>query len=85
MNVLEVQKYFLDAKYLSDITFSHNDYLLNTLLHLVPKKLYVHLVEHTIDEFLNTLILIFENRVELCTDCHICELYQHATKSELKK
>ena len=64
-----------DAKYLSDISFSKNDYILNTLLNLLPKKIYVHLVEHDIDEFLNTLILIFENRIELCTDCNICSLY----------
>lgn len=66
-----------DAKYLSDISFSKNDYILNTLLNLLPKKIYVHLVEHAVDEFLNTLILIFEKRIELCTDCNICRLYEN--------
>lgn len=69
-----------DAKYLSDISFSKNDYILNTLLNLLPKKIYVHLVEHAIDEFLNTLILIFEKRIELCSDCNICSLYENHSK-----
>ena len=77
MNQIDIKDYFLDGKYLSDISFSNNDYLLNTLLNLLPKKLYIHLIEQTIDEFLNTLILIFEKRTELCTDCHICQLYKH--------
>ena len=69
-----------DAKYLSDISFSKNDYILNTLLNLLPKKIYVHLVEHAIDEFLSTLISIFEKRIELCTDCNICRLYENHSK-----
>lgn len=68
---------FYEAKYLSDISFSKNDYVLNTLLNLLPKKIYIHLVEHSIDDFLNTLVLIFENRVEICTDCNICSLYEN--------
>ncbi len=80
MNVIDVQDYFLEAKYLSDITFSDNDYLLNALLNLLPQKLYIHLIEPSVDEFLNTLILIFEKRVEICTDCQICHLYQHSKK-----
>ncbi len=65
------------AKYLSDITFSQNDYILNTLLTLLPKKIYLHLIDHNIDEFVNTLILIFEKKIELCTDCNICHLYKN--------
>ncbi len=85
MNQIDIQEYFFDAKYLSDITFSNNDYLLNALLNLLPKKLYIHLIENSIDEFLNTLILIFENHIDLCTDCTICQLYRHTSnKSELK-
>ena len=30
----------------------------------------------SIDEFVNTLQLVFENRVSLCTDCNICNLYK---------
>ena len=64
------------AKYLSDITFSSNDYILNSLLTLLPKRIYIHLVDSYIDEFINTLQLVFENRVKLCTDCNICQLYK---------
>ncbi len=80
LNLIDIQEYFLDAKYLSDITFSSNDYLLNSLLNLLPKKLYIHLIEHSLDEFINTLILIFEKRAELCTDCPICNLYKNTSK-----
>lgn len=55
------------AKYLSDISFSSNDYALNTLLNLLPKKIFIHLADNQIDEFINTIKLIFENRVQLCT------------------
>ena len=64
------------AKYLSDITFSSNDYALNTLLNLLPKKIYIHLVNNCIDEFINTIQLVFENRVHLCNNCDICEIYK---------
>jgi hypothetical protein len=58
----------LNAKYLSDITFSDCDIALNTLLNLIPKKIYLHLIDNKIDEFITTLKLIFENRIVLCTD-----------------
>lgn len=74
---ISIKESVLDAKYLSDISFSNNDYLLNSLLTLLPKKIYIHLVENTIDEFLNTLILIFDKKIDLCTDCNICNLYKH--------
>lgn len=50
------------AMYVSDISFSSNDYALNTLLTLIPKKLIIH-TEKEEDEFVNTLKLIFANRV----------------------
>ena len=50
------------AKYLSDISFSNNDFILNTLLSVLPKKIYLHLVDNAIDEFANTLLLIFEKK-----------------------
>ena len=65
-----------DTKFLSDITFSKNDYILNTILSLIPNKIYIHLIDNNIDEFINTLLLIFENKVEICTDCNICNLYK---------
>lgn len=54
------------AKYLSDISFSSNDYALNSLLNLLPKKIYIHLDGNYIDEFVNTIQLVFENRVTIC-------------------
>lgn len=75
-NPIEVDDDIFKAKYLSDITFSANDYILNSLLTLLPKKIYLHLVDSYMDEFIHTLQLVFENRVHLCTDCNICQLYK---------
>lgn len=71
----------IKAKYLSDITFSSNDYALNTLLNLLPSRLEVHLIDPE-DEFIRTLESVFEDRVHLCRDCSICTTYkrfQHVT------
>ncbi len=75
-NLIVVSDDIFKAKILSDITFSSNDYILNSLLTLLPKKIYIHLVDNYVDEFINTLQLVFENRVHLCTDCNICQLYK---------
>ncbi|MCI8759585.1 MAG: hypothetical protein HFJ34_00380 [Clostridia bacterium] len=75
-NLIVVNDDIFKAKYLSDITFSTNDYILNTLLTLLPKKIYIHLVDDYMDEFINTLQLVFENKVNLCSDCNICQLYK---------
>ncbi len=77
--IINISHHNLNAKYLSDISFSANDYTLNTLLTLLPKEIYIHLIDDYIDDFINTLITIFENRVHLCTDCNICNLYRHST------
>ena len=66
----------LNSKFLSDITFSSNDYTLNTLLTLLPQKIYIHLIDDIQDEFINTLKLIFDDRIFLCDDCNICKLYK---------
>lgn len=76
-NVINISDDILKAKYLSDITFSSNDYALNSLLTLIPKKIYIHLIDNCIDEFIHTLGLIFENKVEICTDCNICKVYKN--------
>ena len=76
-NVIDVSDDVFKAKYLSDISFSSNDYALNSLLTLIPKKIYIHLIDNCIDEFIHTLSLIFENRVEICTDCDICKIYKN--------
>ncbi len=75
-NIVSTVDHIFDAQYLSDITFSSNDYCLNTLLNLLPKKLYIHLVDNFEDEFITTLKLIFENRVSICNDCDICRVYR---------
>ena len=75
-NLIVVNDDIFKAKILSDITFSSNDYILNSLLTLLPKKIYIHLVDNYKDEFINTLQLVFENKVNLCTECNICQLYK---------
>lgn len=76
-NIINVSDDVFKAKYLSDISFSSNDYALNSLLTLIPKKIYIHLIDNCIDEFIHTLSLIFESRVEICTDCNICKIYKN--------
>ncbi len=72
------------AKFLSDISFSTNDYTLNSLLNLLPSKIYIHLIDNCIDEFIKTLCLIFEQKVSICTECNICALYRKNSE-QLKK
>lgn len=76
-NIIKVDENMFNAKYLSDITFSSSDYALNTLLTLIPKKIYIHLIDNKIDEFITTLKLIFEDKVVYCTDCSICKMYKN--------
>lgn len=83
--VINISDDIFKAKYLSDITFSSNDYALNGLLSLLPKKIYIHLIDNCIDEFIHTLALIFEGRVDICTDCNICNLYKNYTKKAFIK
>ena len=79
-NIIPLDDSVYQAKYLSDISFSQNDYILNTLLTILPKKIYLHLIDNNIDEFANTLLLIFEKKIEICSDCDICI----TTKTDLK-
>ena len=83
-NIINVSDDIFKAKYLSDISFSFNDYTLNSLLTLVPKNIYIHLIDDYEDEFINTLKLIFEKRVHLCNDCNLCKLYKTFDKTSLK-
>lgn len=80
--IISVSNNSFKAKYLSDITFSSNDYTLNSLLTLLPQKIYIHLVDYCVDEFITTLQAIFENRVQICTDCNICNLYKNSSKTK---
>ena len=82
-NIIDISDDISKIKYLSDISFSTNDYILNTLLNLLPKEIYVHITQNCIDEFINTLSLIFENRLKICNDCNICRLYRK--NANLKK
>lgn len=84
-NLILNSEEIFNAKYLSDISFSSNDYTLNSLLNLLPKKIYIHLIDNQIDEFINTLQLIFENRVSICLNCEICNLYRYHKKTFTKK
>jgi len=74
-NVISIDDNILDAKYLSDITFSSNDYALNTLLKILPEKILLHIIDEE-DEFINTLKLIFENNINTCNHCSICTAYK---------
>lgn len=65
-----------NAKYLSDISFSSCDIVLNALLNMLPKRIYIHLTNVEDDEFINTLKLIFDSRVQICNDCDICRIYK---------
>lgn len=61
-------------KFLSDISFSSNDYCLNALLNLLPKRIIVHVIGEE-DEFLETLKLIFGGRIMICKECNICRTF----------
>ena len=74
-NIITVSKSNLSVGYLSDISFSSNDYTLNSLLTLLPQKIIMHLITGD-DEFINTLKLIFEDRIVICSDCNICRTYR---------
>ncbi len=74
-NIVSLSENIFNAKYLSDISFSSNDFALNTLLSLLPEKLEVHVIDVE-DEFINTLKLIFEDRIYICKDCNICKTYK---------
>jgi len=74
-DIIKLEHNILDTKYISDITFSSNDYSLNALLTLLPKQIYIHLINCNEDEFITTLKLIFNDRIFICKDCDICRLY----------
>lgn len=79
-NIIQTDINLTNAKYLSDINFSSCDMILNTLLNIIPEKIYIHLVNDELDEFITTLQLIFEKRVHICKDCAICAIYKRKNK-----
>ena len=58
-NTILIDDNIFNHQYLSDISFSSNDYALNTLLTILPKKIDIHIIGYE-DEFINTLKLIFD-------------------------
>lgn len=74
-NIVPLCKEVYNAKFLSDIIFSENDYALNTLLTLLPQRIEIHLLDSE-DEFIKTVKLIFEDRVYICRECNICRTYK---------
>lgn len=71
-------------QYLSDISFSSNDIALNTMLSILPNRIEIHLIDKE-DEFINTLKLIFENRIHICKDCNICRTYKMINDVKIMK
>ena len=80
-NIIPFTDDIINAKYLSDISFSSNDYALNSLLTLLPERIEVHVIGYE-DEFINTLKLIFGNRIFICKDCNICRTYRILTNTK---
>ncbi len=58
-------------KFLSDISFSENDFILNSILSLVPKKLIIH-TNNNDNNFITFLKSIFSNKCILCKHCDHC-------------
>lgn len=82
-NLISYNDNLKKARYVSDISFSSNDLALNTLLSLIPKSITIHLVDGYCDEFINTLKLIFGEKVKICEDCDICSVYKYKEKNKL--
>lgn len=80
-NIISLSDKIFNAKYLSDISFSSNDYALNALLTLLPKRIELHVIGYE-DEFINTLKLIFGNKIFICKDCNICRTYKILTNTK---
>lgn len=72
-NSINLDKF--NSVYLSDISFSNNDYVLNTLVSLLPSKIFLHLTTKE-DSFIKTIKMIFSDRISICTGCELCNAYQ---------
>ncbi len=72
-NTIKLDKF--NSIYLSDISFSNNDYVLNTLVSLLPAKICLHLTTKE-DSFIKTIKMIFSDRILMCTGCELCNAYQ---------
>ena len=83
-NIVHEDTNISNAKYLSDISFSSNDIALNTLLSILPRTIEIHVIDKE-DEFINTLKLIFENRIKFCNECNICKTYKLLNNVKISK
>ncbi len=83
-NIVSVDDNILNATYLSDISFSSNDFTLNTLLSVLPNKIIIHIIDSE-DDFINTIKLVFGKRVCICNDCNICNIYKNLSEHILSK
>lgn len=72
-NIVELEEF--KSHYVSDISFSQNDLILNTLVSKIPKKIIVHLIAPR-DQFIKTIEMIFSERVQICTCCELCKTYK---------
>lgn len=82
-NIISLTDNIFEAKYLSDISFSSNDYALNALLTLLPKRIELHIIGFE-DDFINTLKLVFGPRIFICKECNICRTYKILANSNIK-
>lgn len=72
-DIIELEPF--NNSYLSDISFSRNDCVLNTLISLLPKKIIIHLISPK-DQFIKTIEMIFFNKVFYCDNCELCKTYK---------
>lgn len=59
-------------QFFSDISFSKNDYILNTLIGLLPSSITLHQLSEE-DQFIKTIKAIFKKRVHSCLGCELCK------------
>lgn len=64
-----------NSSYVSDISFSQNDYIINTLVGILPSEIRVHLISPE-DQFIKTIEMIFTDKVLFCEGCDICKAYK---------
>lgn len=84
-SIISITENMYNTKYISDISFSTNDYILNFLLNLLPKKIYLHCECNSNDDFLLTLKLSFEERIQFCTNCSLCKKYLSESTSKERR
>jgi len=64
-----------NSSYVTDISFSQNDYVLNTLIGILPKQITLHLITPR-DQFIKTIEMIFTDKVKICQGCELCQAYR---------